>query len=46
MDLIEESAIVDSSGLALLESRLVYLRGYHMCAGGVDLLKDGFLHDL
>ena len=37
---------MDSRGLALFEARLIHLRGYHMWACIVDLLQDGFLHDL
>ena len=46
MDLIEESAGMNSRGLALFEASLVDLRRYHMWAGLVYLLQDGFLHDL
>ena len=37
---------MDSRGLALFEASLVHLRGDHMWACLVDLLQDGFLHDL
>ncbi len=46
MDLIEESASVYGCRLALLEPSLVHLRRDHVWAGLLDLLQDGFLHDL
>ena len=45
MDLIEETACVDGRGLALLEARLVHLRGDHMWARSIYLLQDSLLHD-
>ena len=46
MDFVEESASMDSRGLALFEASLVDLRSYHMWAHLLYLLQDGLLHDL
>ena len=46
MNLIQESAGVDGSGLAFLEACLIYLGGDKMGVLGFDPLQDGFFHDL
>ena len=46
MDFIEEPAGMDGSGLALLETSLVYLRGDDMGVLGLDPFQDDFLHNL
>ena len=46
MNLIQESAGVDGSGLAFLEACLIYLGGYEMGVLGLDPFQDDFLHNL